>query len=461
MKKLSIEYNSDLPLASVYPDPILFAQMLRYFPNFKFVVSDSKMDQYATGILADSLLSEHIVGIKPTSKRRGITEQKNFLAYAKKNSRTKYLMYQPKDPPYLVNPLNLLMNSPALARAYENKRYFRDEFEDLIRIPKFVIRHITDLTKVASFRDLRNHFGGSFVIQDEESSGSKGTFVIHSYDDFVDAVGSLRRKSSGRSLVISEFIKGDAYSTQVCITKYGIFTSGIQRQIVDEPLLCNLQMEGATRWCGGVLGDEYPDIVQHQTQEIATIVGSELASHGYKGVFGVDLIINPDTNEVYAIEINARLTGYSHLISDMQHAQGKTPFILLHTLELMNMDYEVKDLDALPSRPKYRKPISYLILHNQGHEEFHPSRSVLPGIYRVGDKGEIEFIKESYSVADLKNESQILVQSGIDADATVVQPGKRALKIVRLGSALTKSGKLSRQAKSVIRSVEQYIGLNS
>jgi hypothetical protein len=295
---------------------------------------------------------------------------------------------------------------------------------------------MNELDRAASFRDLRERFGGPFMLQDEESSGSKGTYAIHNEDDYVDAVKSLKKFSQGRTVVASQFIHGEVSSIQVCITKYGIFSGGIQRQLIDSKYLCNPKLEGATRWCGGEIGSEYPDIVQFRAQEIASVIGSELSSHGYKGVFGVDLIVTPD-HEVYAIEINARLTGYSHIISDMQMLNGKIPFMLLHILELGNFRYEVTDSEALPSTARYKKPGSLMILNNQTDEDFVLKKSIRPGVYRlIGDK--VEFVKDGYSLNDAKAEDTMLIFCRYN-DGEIIERGKRILKIMKLGRTMSDS----------------------
>src|SRR5690606_17657641 len=148
---------------------------------------------------------------------------KKFVDYVKQHPKLKFNIYSPIDPPYKVNPLSLLMNSPTIAHAYENKRYFRDEFGDLIRIPEFKFKYVGELDKAAAYRQLKEEYG-RFVLQDEESFGSKGTFIIKDYDDYTDAVAALKKKSSGRAIVVSQYVEGYAASIQVCVTKYGVFS---------------------------------------------------------------------------------------------------------------------------------------------------------------------------------------------------------------------------------------------
>src|SRR5690606_30700539 len=93
-----------------------------------------------------------------------LIRSKKFIDNVKADPKRKYVLYSPLDPPYKVNPLTYLMNSPTIAHAYENKRYFRDEFADLIRMPEYEIKYISELDKAAAYRDLRDEFN-DFVLQ--------------------------------------------------------------------------------------------------------------------------------------------------------------------------------------------------------------------------------------------------------------------------------------------------------
>jgi len=453
LHKLPIDYNTNARIGVVSADPYNFLLFDRLFDDFR-IVTHVQQDW-----LHDLALRAEITSFNTTKKSeegaQHLLSSKRFTDMFKTDSRRKYVLYSPLDPPYKINPLAYLMNSPTIAHAYENKRYFRDEFADLIRMPEYEIKYMNELDRAASYRDLRERFDGPFMLQDEESSGSKGTYAIHNQDDYVDAVKSLKRFSRGRTIVASKFVHGEVSSIQVCITKYGIFSGGIQRQLVDSEHLCNPGLAGASKWCGGEIGTDYPDIVQHQAQEIASVVGSELGSHGYKGIFGVDLIVTPE-NEVYAIEINARLTGYSHIISDLQMMEGKIPFMLLHTLELANMKYEVNDLEALPSMGRYKKSASLMIINNPLAEDYTLKYYIKPGLYKLnGDR--VEFIKEATALEDLKGEDTLLIYCRYN-QGDPIESGKRILKIVKLGKIMYK-GDLNRKTQQLVKAVKETFEL--
>lgn len=451
--QLPLDYNHDTPIGVVSADPYNFLLYDKFFDDFK-IFTEVKQDW-----LDDLPLNAKIMALgKSKSYGDNIQRQlrsKKFIDVVKNEPKRKYVLYSPLDPPYKINPLTYLMNSPTIAHAYENKRYFRDEFADLIRTPDYEIRYMSELDRAAAYRDLKERFGGSFVLQDEESSGSKGTYVVHDHEEYVDAVKALKQYSEGRTIVISQFIKGENSSIQVCITKYGIFSSGIQRQLLDSKYLCNPKLVGAAKWCGGEVGTSYPDIVQHQAQEVATVIGTELASHGYKGVFGIDLIVTPKS-EVYAIEINARLTGYSHIISDLQLMAGKIPFMLLHALELGNLKYEVTDQEALPSTSNFKKPASLLIINNPLGSDYTVSKYIRPGLYRY-ENGKIDFVKEAYSLDALKGEDTLLIFCR-HAQGDTVGSGKRILKITKLGKTMSK-GELNIKSQELVKAVKKQFKL--
>jgi hypothetical protein len=450
----AITYKRSLPLGAIYDDRFIFVHMHRLFDDFISVGTMPEPWLNELG-LGDQSMTIHIPELARALGGK-IAGSREFADMVKTMPKRKFVLYGPLDPPYPANPLTYIMNSPTIAHAYEHKRYFRDEFADLINIPPYEVRWLTDLTD-ASHDEFTEAFG-KYVIQDVESSGSKGTFIVSSKDQYESALETLRKTSYSGSVVVSQFVEGDAYSVQVCVTKYGVFSGGLQRQLVDSKYLCNTTLKGVSRWCGGELGGKYPEIVKHRTQEIATVLGTELASHGYRGIFGIDLLINSD-NEVYAIEINARLTGYTHILSDMQYAKQKIPFILLHTLELGNYKYEVNDLESLPGMASLRDKYSYLILNNQTDGDFVLEHGIPVGLYRYNqNERTIVHQKVSYSVEDIEDEEDILIFCKFQ-QGDVIGRGKRILKVVKKGGSMAEDADLDEPTRQLIEVIKQTFSI--
>lgn len=448
----AISYDRNVPLGAIYDDQSVFLHLHNFFNDF-VTISDWSGDWLKDLDLEDKNIALHV------ERHEGIPDVKiassaEFTEYIRNQRKRKVVLYGPLSPPYVVNPLTYIMNSPTIAHAYEHKRYFRDEFSELINMPQYVVKRLDELDD-NTFVELETLYT-KFVIQDVESSGSKGTFIISNKEQYDKAAKKLRETSFSGSVVVSEFVSGQTCSVQVCVTKYGIFTGGLQKQLVDSQYLCNLDLPGVSRWCGGELGVQVSDIVKHRTQEIATVVGSELASHGYRGIFGIDLLVTPE-NDVYAIEINARLTGYTHILSDMQYSEGRIPFSLLHTLELGNYKYEVEDLDALPTMNSTRKPFSFLILSNFIDGPFTLTTHIRNGIYEY-DGNEIKFVKPGFSISELENENQFIIYCKFSKGQEILR-GKRILKIVKPGSSMADDGDLDEAHQKLIDIVKKTFEL--
>jgi hypothetical protein len=449
---LPIKYDADIHLSAVSEDPLSFLPLERVINNLSIITD------YDNRWLHDLPLNIKTIALtrgtlKKDTDANSILRSKKFAEHAKNSPKTRYLLYAPLNPPYRVNPLYFLMNSPTIAHAYENKRYFRDEFEDLIRVPEYSLHLVDDLDK-KTYSDLYDEFD-DFILQDEVSQGSKGTYPVHNYRQYQEAVTALKKYSRSRGVVASRFIHGYPAGVQACITKYGIFHSGIQRQILDNKYLCNVKLEGVTKFCGGEVGGKYSDIVNHQVQEIVSVVGSRLASHGYKGIFGIDLIITP-SGVVYAIEINGRLTAFSHIIADNQIMHGRIPFMLLHVLELGNYDYKITDLSAIPQSDYSDQVISYLIINNAKDGDLTLKHYIRPGIYSYTDS-KIEFLRPGVSIQDLKSSKEVLIFSKFDEGA-VISRGKRILKITHKGKALEK-GEFSKSSQRLVGLVKKKFEL--
>jgi hypothetical protein len=67
----------------------------------------------------------------------------------------------------------------------------------------------------------------------------------------------------------------------------------------------------------------------------------------FRGIFGYDFSVDLDTNEIYFMEMNPRITGLAALGFQVYQAQGhRFPFLLYHCLEFLGIDINL-DVAAL------------------------------------------------------------------------------------------------------------------
>src|SRR5687767_4526383 len=128
-----IKFDNNIALSVVSEDPLSFLPLEGIINNLSIVTDyDNRwLHDLPLNIKTHALTKRTL---KKDTDAITILRSKKFAEHVKDAPKTRYLLYAPLDPPYRVNPLYLIMNSPTIAHAYENKRYFRDEFSDLIRI---------------------------------------------------------------------------------------------------------------------------------------------------------------------------------------------------------------------------------------------------------------------------------------------------------------------------------------
>jgi hypothetical protein len=315
---------------------------------------------------------------------------------------------------------NLLNTTSKLNQAFEHKiSQFNLLANANIKFPKTVISKIGETT----YSSLQFQLGSEFVLQFNRGHSGEGTIFIDSeaqYNELVDMFPN-------REVRIAEKIKGSAWTLNACVTKYGIAMGGLSYQVTGIPLLT--QHKGGTvgnDWASSKqLSDDVITSFKEQTEKIGLI----MADHGYKGLFGIDLILTPD-NEIVIIEVNARQTASVSMHNKLMLKDNLIPLSKLHLAEFLynNGDessqedqYQAfigKDINAEIIRTQNSKALetnkaSQLILRKQENTNL----SETSGIYENG-----EFIRDGYSIDDLLNINEyLLLNQDFGTDAAIIQ----------------------------------------
>ena len=97
--------------------------------------------------------------------------------------------------------------------------------------------------------------------------------------------------------------------------------SGLQRQLIDLPYCSGLEEDGV--FCGHTWGEcEWSESVREEAVQQGRLVGEYLAGLGYKGILGIDFVVDSDDHKVYPLEINPRLTGAFPVLSQIHLKNG-------------------------------------------------------------------------------------------------------------------------------------------
>ena len=114
------------------------------------------------------------------------------------------------------------------------------------------------------------------------------------------------------------------------------------------------------------------------------------------------------------------------------------------------MDDYVLDIESLNKEMKGNLKGSYIHLYSDRSEAVYNKGELEAGIYRVEKEGDIVFSRHSYSLLDLKSESEFLVSQGVPYKNTKFVDYRSVVNIVTKGSFMDMNGKSTSFAKKII-----------
>lgn len=347
-----------------------------------------------------------------------------------------FLTYKTVDIPEELQDRKFLMVDPSVSEAFENKVEFRHMFDGDLNFPDYKVYDRSKLTgdeaefmKLASGRK-------QFVLQDEQLSGGKGTFIVDDISSYKKALEILRSTSTYRRVVISDLVKGARErSIQACITKGGVFSGPLQRQIVRNPYLSNLESATGDKWCGIQIykSDQETDL-QKQAEQAVLKVGESLKRAGYKGIFGIDFLLDDD-GKMFVIEVNPRITGATPLLAALFNDEETVPFYMLHILELGQFDYEIESRSA-----KFDDDGALVVFHSLENYDVIVRDKPSSGTYVV-DGGRLIKISGNLDIKKLKPREWVLQE--------YTNPHMAAKAGARILTAQTKNDVLDRKTDTL------------
>lgn len=323
----------------------------------------------------------------------------------------------------------------------------------------------------ALFLKFTTLYGLPFVMQHPTKGGGKGTFFIHSKDDFFHALKNIRiriksdeteeeEKRKKFEIIIARYIKGSSPSITGCVTRHGILSTNLQHQILDSSLLYNPK-KGSGLFCGhDWSSSRFSPKVEDHAHKITERVGFYLKKRGYKGIFGLDFVLDENSEELYVTECNPRFLGSLPTLTMAQLKNNEPPILAFHLLEYLNLDYKM-DLAHINSLMRKHKKGAHMMVHNLSERWAKNHNQIPAGIYTLKTKShgvkkiyELEFIRPGYAIKHLKNKKEFVITEGVPFKKSHFSPNRRLVRILSLRNVLQKppSG-LTPWAERVVKTV--------
>ena len=295
----------------------------------------------------------------------------------------------------------ITLNNPVLvSRMFEDKlSQLRMLQQNNVPLPKTLIVELKDYL----YDSLKEELGTTMVIQLDKAHTGGGTFVIKSEEEWVKAVKKIR----GTQAKVAEFIDGEAYTINGCVTNKGIYISGLQYQITGVPEL--------TSGVGTTVGNDWSyvscdqSVINKDLLRIISRIGNMMQQDDYRGLFGVDLILKG--NLWYVIEINARQTANIPMQSKLEILADRVPLALINLAEFLNIEIPFKPFSEI-----YPLEGSQVFLRAKD-DNFKINHEVKSGVYRLqGDnsamdwKRAISIVKEDVIFIDEEKDKPLIWQ---------------------------------------------------
>ncbi|MFJ7242909.1 ATP-grasp domain-containing protein [Streptomyces olivaceus] len=216
------------------------------------------------------------------------------------------------------------------------------------------------------------------VLQRRENNlAGRGTVRV---TDPADLAAALE-EWAGHALRLSRLVDGLPLTVSACAGADRTVVSAVSHQLVGLPGLT----PGWGTHCGNQLLDD-SDLgaaVLYRVRETARAVGNVLRLHGFRGAFGLDLVLDGATPVV--VEINPRFQTVASLAQAAEAAAGLLPLLGLHVLACL--------LPGLPPVRQVTRPVPRLgqmIVH--ARRPGHVTSLPCPGHYRLTDEGPLELL---------------------------------------------------------------------
>lgn len=166
--------------------------------------------------------------------------------------------------------------------------------------------------RVAVVKDI-SWDGTPFILQFNHAHTGLGTLHIKTPAD----LRRVQEQFPDRPARVMQFISGPVFTNNNVVARDAILVGNINYQITGiAPFTDNPFATIGNDW--GFMKRYLSEIHVEEYQKIATLIGKKLRADGWKGLFGIDVIVDSTSGALYLLEINARQPASTTYESQLQ-----------------------------------------------------------------------------------------------------------------------------------------------
>lgn len=155
--------------------------------------------------------------------------------------------------------------------------------------------------------------GTPFIVQYAHAHTGEGTMLVNNNE----TAENIRKTFPHREIRVTDFIDGPVFTSNNIVTEQEVLPGNISYQITGIPPFTDNKFSTI----GNDWGYATTALSSTQKNDISIMVqdiGKKMRNDGWKGLFGVDVILDSATGKVYLLEINARQPASTTFESQLQ-----------------------------------------------------------------------------------------------------------------------------------------------
>jgi len=264
------------------------------------------------------------------------------------------------------------------------------------------------LARIDSYATLRSvaaALGPDLVIQLPFGDSGQTTFFIGSEQDYLRYAPAIE---AAGNVKIMRRIRCRQAAIEACITRRGVAVGPLATELIGFPELTPY----GGGWCGNEIAPAaFDEAIMDEAVAITERFGERLSQLGYRGVFGLDFLIDEGSGDLFLGELNPRITGLSPLTTQAARDIGCAPLMLLHLLEWLDVAHtiDIADTSARFRRLEGARAWSQLIVKETRRGAPAIAHAPASGIWRTDADGIARPFKASFDSADVHDEGDALV----------------------------------------------------
>ncbi len=358
------------------------------------------------------------------------------------------------------NKLNIYAVPEVLKRKLDNKVFFRKNL-NILKIDAIPGRTVN--LKVSLFSQLKRELNIPFIVQFPYGSSGMRTYKIYNKEKYVHLCNenenvkvNVLKFIDGYCLNVNGIIIEEKDDIKVYLTYPSIQLTGLSECSSSPTIFCGNDYTSA---------NILKNIILDKIKFITETIGKWMGLQGYRGIFGLDILVDKKAGNVYPIEINPRFQNSTGLLTELEtiSKDNQGHLFLFHILEfLKKKDNYLKHFSEHFNYSKLNIKLkgAQIVLHNFSNKA-EVTGELLPGIYTYVNK-KIVFKRKGISLSDCKNDKEILITCGVPFKNQTIAPFAPICKVQTKSSVLSFDYKtLNNIMHNVVNDVYRKLRLHS